>query len=89
MAWKQDLGAVLRKAQEALRKGRGGGGSAESIERTLLVLQGPSRAGIRLGKVAGRIASSARPRYPPNGEIFPGIILQPDNEDRLAPSAAG
>ena len=80
VAWKQDVIAILRKVEEPLRKGRSGSKFLHSLEQTLALLQGRPREPLRLGKAAGKLARSDRPRRPERGEVCPGRCLHLDLE---------
>eukprot|EP00434_Breviolum_minutum_P034370 symbB.v1.2.030419.t1/scaffold3427.1/size57037/1 len=80
VAWKQDVIAILRKVEEPLRKGRSGSKFLHSLDQTLALLQGQPREPLRLGKAAGKLARSDRPRRPERGEVCPGRCLHLDLE---------
>lgn len=75
-AWKHDVSSILRKAEEPLRKGRGGRKFQDAVEKTLALLQAPRRSALRLGCLGGKAAASNHVRRPPPGEVCVGHCLQ-------------
>ena len=70
VAWKHDVEVILRKAEEPLKKGRGGTKFVHAIEQTLALLQKGPRQPIRLGTAAGKSKGTDQPRCPQLGEVF-------------------
>ena len=81
VAWKHDVVTVLRKAEEPLRKGRGGGKFLHSLERTIALLQCKPRAYLRLGVLGGKNACTDCVRRPQSGEVFMGHCLDIRGDD--------